>query len=110
MRTSYGSSVDASCVVQQQATLTVHEDGTAELATTGAVFVDHYNCTPGEGQETWVVNGTADLATETVTFASCNFGGFDAAGSMTYSNGVLYGEVTCFTKNGEKSFSLLASG
>lgn len=97
--TNFGPSPDLSCQNPQPLTLTVHPDGSAELTTTSPSFIDHTNCTQGSSTETWFVNGTV-TATETVSFTSCNYGNFTASGSMSYSGGVLSGEVSCANKDG----------
>jgi hypothetical protein len=88
-------------------TLVVRGDSTAELNATGPSIIDHINRTPATSDETWMIADKADEASKTVTFESCNGGGFSASGSMTYSGGVLSGEVSCYNKNGEQSVMIV---
>lgn len=106
VKVSYGPE-STQCEVEQTIILAIRNDVTAELSATGPDIVDHYNCT-ASGEETWYVNGVADPTSETVTFSSCNFGGFSASGTMTYGGGRLSGEVACIDKNGGKAVTLTA--
>ena len=67
--------------------------------------LDDYNCTPGT-DETWYLNGTANPADQTVTFTSCNNGGFTGSGVVSYAGGTLTGDATCTYKNGTIAISL----
>jgi predicted porin len=80
-------------------TLTLRGDDLAELVTTGPSVTDHYNCTTSTN-ETWYANGTTNTLDQTVTFTSCNFGGFSAEGTISFEDGTLSGYVTCFFKDG----------
>lgn len=101
------SSDGAVCVVYQPVTLMLKGDGTAELTTVGADIIDHTNCTAGTSQETWYMNGLVDITAQTVTFQTCNFGRFTAAGSLSFAQGVLAGEVSCTNKDGIKFITLV---
>ncbi len=107
-KASFGPSPDISCQVTQPAALTLHGDGTAELVTTGPSFIDHYNCTTGT-DETWYINGSVNAADQTVTFSSCNDGGFTANGVVSFEGGTLSGNVTCIYKDGSIAISLALS-
>ena len=104
-KTSFGSSADIFCQVEQPVTLTVHSDGSAELVTSGPSFIDHYNCTSGT-DETWYLNGAANSAEQTVTITSCNHGGFSGSGVISYAGGMLTGDAACAYKNGTIAISL----
>jgi hypothetical protein len=107
-RTTYAvsSPVNASCQIPLPATLTIRAGGAAELSFTGPNFIDYYNC-KSSGEETWFVNGKADLVNQTVTFESCNHGRFSASGTVKYAGGPPDGSVACFWKNGEKAVEML---
>lgn len=108
IKTDYASSGQG-CDVAVIAMLTVNPDGTAELSTTGPDIIDHYNCQTGS-DETWYINGTADSLNQTVTFATCNFGGFTAKGILSYAGAKnLGGTVSCFYKNGTQAIMLVFS-
>ena len=94
---------DYSCTSTDQVILDIKADGSAELETIGPSWLDHVNCKKYDDarQEAYFIDGTANLTDETVTFASCNNGGFDAQGSLKYSGVVLSGEVTCLWKQGD---------
>ena len=109
VKTSYGSSIDASCQSEAPLTLVLRGDGTAELSTTGPAYTDHYNCI-SVTDETWYINGTVDAAEQAVTFTSCNNGGFTGSGIIYYGGSVLSGEVSCSLKdNDEKVFMLVVN-
>ena len=101
------SSEGAVCLVNQPVTLVLKGDGTAELTTTGADIIDHANCTAGASEETWYMNGLVDVATQTVTFQTCNFGNFTAGGSLSLVQGMLAGQVSCTNKDGIKFITLV---
>jgi hypothetical protein len=102
------SSDGISCPIQVWIQLVVNSDGTAVLSTTGPNITDHYNCTPN-GEETWYINGTADAANQLVTFTSCNFGGFTAIGSVTYSGNLISGAVSCYYPDNTKAVTITTS-
>ena len=102
------SSDGISCPIQVRIQLVVNSDGTAVLSTTGPDITDHYNCTPN-GEETWYINGTADAANQLVTFTSCNFGGFTAIGTVTYSGALISGSVSCFYMDNTKAVTITTS-
>jgi hypothetical protein len=103
--TSFGSSADVFCQVDQPVTLTVHSDGSAELSTTGPSFIDHINCTTST-DVTWYINGTVGSADQSAIFTSCNNGGFTGTGEVSFEGGILSGDVTCSYKNGGIAISL----
>jgi hypothetical protein len=106
-KTSYAASVHGSCQAQGAMRLTVYGDGAAELVATGPGFVDHINCTASSSIETWIIEGKVDQASQTVTFESCNGGGFHASGRMDFGSGSPVGTVTCSNKKGEKAVMLV---
>jgi len=94
------------CTTTADLVLTITEDGWGKLEITGDAFYDHMNCLGGIGWEKWLVEGTANVANETVSFMSCSRGDtasneFNAQGTISYSGGVLSGEVTCIGKIGK---------
>lgn len=101
-KTSFETSVNGSCPTEATLTLVVREDSTAELSATGPNFVDHINCTPAGFDETWVINGLADILAKSVAFGNCNNMAFTAEGIITYSNEGLRGEVSCYSDTKEK--------
>jgi len=101
------SSEGAVCQVYEPVTLVVKGDGTAELTTQGADIVDHTMCTTGNNIVTWYMNGTVDATAQTVAFQTCNFGRFSAAGSVSFAQGVVAGEVSCINKEGVKFITLV---
>ena len=84
-----------SCTVPVNFIFIVMGDGSVLLSSVGPNIVDHINCTNGGFDETWNMEGTADTAAETASFASCNDGGFEGNGAVQYSGGVVSGSVTC---------------
>ena len=92
-----------SCSAAATLLLMVNADGSAVLEATGPGFIDHINCTQSASLEGWFIAGSANPGTETVTFTSCNSGGFTAQGSVSYAGGVLSGEVTCIGISGSDS-------
>ncbi len=98
-KTSYSG--EANCTAPAlDLTLTVNPNGVAQLAVIGPGFVDHYNCTQAASPEAWYLEGTADLAGETVTFTTCNMGNFAAQGTVAYAGGALNGEAICLYSKG----------
>lgn len=97
--TDYGSD-GAACTAPATVTLTVKADTSAEMAVLGPMFVSHVPCTQSDPASTvqYLLAGTA--SGESVTFASCNSGGFDATGSVTYAGGSLAGQASCISKSG----------
>jgi hypothetical protein len=92
------------CGVKQTILLTIRADGSAVLDSSGPNIVDHINCTPTAGMiETWSISGTVDPLTETVTFSSCNSGGFSASGAVKYAGDILAGSLTCSYIKGSSS-------
>lgn len=106
VKISFAVFEDASCLVDAPMILTVRSDGSAELSATSPTIQDHINCTASSSNETWIVSGTFQPADQTVTFASCNYGGFTAQGLMKLNGTAFTGEVSCFTKDGKKSITL----
>ena len=104
-RISYGPD-NTSCPIPQPLTLRINSDGTAELTTTGVSITDHINCTSGNSEETWYINGSVGTDGQSVNFISCNSGNFSAMGSVNFSGGNLMGEVSCFNKDGVKFISM----
>lgn len=92
---AYSSSVEGSCAAAQEVILSIRADGAAQMQLSGEGFVDYTNCTPSEGAEAWFIDGTVDFAAETVTFNSCNAGGFSASGQVSFAGGAVAGEVSC---------------
>lgn len=97
----------AICLVYQPVTLVVKGDGTAALTTTGASIIDHINCTAGTSEVTWYIDGMVDASGQRVTFQTCNFGRFTAAGEISFAGGALNGEVSCTNPDGFKWITLL---
>ncbi len=96
------------CTTAADLVLTVIEDRPGKLEITGDAFYDHINCLGGIGWEKWLVTGAANVANETVSFMSCSYGDtdinqFNAQGIISYSGGVLSGEVTCLGKTGSEA-------
>lgn len=96
------------CTTTADLVLTITEDGWGKLEITGDAFYDHMNCLGGIGWEKWLVEGAANVANETVSFMSCSRGDtasneFNAQGTISYSSGVLSGEVTCLGKSGSEA-------
>lgn len=96
------------CTTTADLVLTITEDGWGKLEITGDAFYDHMNCLGGIGWEKWLVEGAANVANETVSFMSCSRGDtasneFNAQGTISYSGGVLSGEVTCLGKSGSEA-------
>jgi hypothetical protein len=91
-----------SCVSIDSVLLIVDEDGVATLTTTGPEFVDHINCIkdPSGFETTYVIVGLADDERR-ITFTSCNEGGFNAEGSISYRTGVPVGTVSCIYTHGD---------
>lgn len=108
IKITYAASGDVSCPVEAPMTLTVRSDGTAELGSTSLLIQDHYNCTAGETEETWIVAGTFNPDDRSVNSISCNYGGFTAQGTLLLDGNGFTGEVSCFTKDGMKSVTLRA--
>lgn len=97
----------AVCLVYQPFTLVVKDDGAAELSTVGADVIDHANCMAGSSQETWYINGVVDAAAQVINFQTCNFGRFTAAGSLSFGQGLLVGQVSCTNPEGIKFITLV---
>jgi hypothetical protein len=92
------------CSAKQTILLTVRADGSAALDASGPNIVDHINCTATPGvTETWSIAGTVDPQNETVTFSSCNSGGFSASGMVKYAGDTLVGSLTCSYIKGSAS-------
>ena len=89
-----------SCSAAATLLLKVNADGSAVLEATGPGFIDHINCTQSASLEGWFIAGSVNPGTETVSFTSCNNGGFTAQGTISYVDGILSGEVTCLNKSG----------
>jgi len=100
-RTSLSTDGQYSCSVAVDVVLVVQADGTAEMSATGPGFSDHINCTQMEGLLQHTLTGTANPAGETVSFTSCNNGGFDAQGTVSYAGGKLSGEAACLWNRGD---------
>jgi hypothetical protein len=97
--TSISSDGQYSCPAAATVVLIVKPDGSAEMQVTGPDFIDHINCTQAEGGDlAYFIQGSADTASETVTFTACNNGGFNAQGTVKYSGGALSGEAACLLK------------
>ncbi len=94
---------DYSCAVGADVRLVVNPDGTAELVVIGPGFNDHINCTQSGSMDGWYLAGTANPADETVTLVSCNNGGFNAQGTISYAGGTLSGDATCIYNQGSSS-------
>lgn len=105
VKSDYGSD-GASCDVSVNVQLTIKPDGKAYLTATGPDITDHYNCT-STGEETWYLEGTADAANQTVSFAACNFGGFTAQGSLSYAGQALSGTSGCLSSDGKQAVRLV---
>jgi hypothetical protein len=91
------------CSASINSLLTINSDGSALLEASGNGFIDHINCTKSASLEGWSINGTADLTSETVTFGSCNSGGFKAGGTVRYQGGSLSGKVVCLRIKGDET-------
>ena len=89
-------SVDGSqgCDVQGRATLIVPGDGTADFTATAPMVFDHTLCTQSS-EESWIMDGTDDPNSGTVTITSCNSGRFQGTGQITYTQGKLAGTASC---------------
>ena len=61
------------------------------------MFSDHINCT-SSGDETYILKGTVDPATEMVSLDYCNNDNFIGAGSVSYAGGRITGSVRCISK------------
>jgi hypothetical protein len=92
-----------SCVATNSVILIVGDDGIATLSTTGPVFVDTINCTtdPSGFEDTYRIIGVADIDTQEIKFTSCNEGGFDAKGTISFRDGKLVGKVSCIYTKGD---------
>jgi hypothetical protein len=99
-KTQYSTSTQRECTADASASLMIQASGTAELTTTGPEFADSYNCAKPM-DVTYIIQGAADPASQTVVFQSCNYGAFTADGTIFYSGGKLAGEVTCMSLSGD---------
>ncbi len=90
------------CWTDANLTLKVNADGSAELEAKGPSGwdVDLVTCGQTGWLETWIIVGSVNPGTETITFTSCNNNEFTAQGTISYAGGVLSGEVTCLNKSG----------
>jgi hypothetical protein len=93
---------DYSCSAAQDVLLVVKSDGAAELIVDGPMYDEYINCTRSASTIPmgWSITGKADFSTETVTFASCNSGGFNASGKVSYTGGVVNGTAKCIRIKG----------
>jgi len=94
-----------SCEARDKVILIVDENEVATLSTTGPVYVDYINCTldPSGFEATYTIVGLADTDSKLITFTSCNDGGFNAEGSLTYRDDKPIGSVTCWHAKGEEA-------
>lgn len=91
----------STCTSDQLVTLTVNADGTATLTAAGPGIKNMETCEKDVVNEVYYMDGTADPATETVTFSTCNNGGFKAVGQVSYAGRKVTGEVTCAFTDGQ---------
>ena len=110
-RSSYAASSSVATWCQDSVTvvLTINQNGSAQLKFSGPMINDHINCKASNADETWYMEGKADLASQWVEFQTCNEGRFKAAGSVQYSEAAMEGEVSCFGQNGERAVSIQLS-
>jgi len=95
---------DGTCSVRsEQVELRVHEDSTAELVVFHPVWTTFGPpCTTSRDMSGYNFgSGKVDRVKETVTYTSCidvpgQGGLYSAEGQLSYSGGVLQGEITCF--------------
>jgi hypothetical protein len=104
-RASLSSDEQYSCSAAVDVILVVRADGSAVLSSTGPHFYDHINCTQGAAEDrvSYTIDGTADPTNETVTFTTCNDGGFKAQGKVSYAGGALSGTVACLYNRGDQA-------
>ena len=101
-RETYARDGKTSCASLDLVTLEIAADGTARLSTLGKAYIDTAHCLEDiYSSESWNVLGTMDPATHSITFQTCNTGGFTTAGSISYKDGQVSGEVTCFWKTSD---------
>jgi hypothetical protein len=100
-----------SCSSPQDVILVVLPDGRAELHASGEDFVDHINCTKSGMIITYIFEGVADASAGTVAFTSCNSGGFDGKGGLTYKFDTLYlnGQASCWYIKGDSKGKIAVS-
>ena len=92
--TAYNVDGSQGCDVQGRATLIVPGDGTADFTATAPMVFDHTLCTQSS-EESWIMDGTDDPNSGTVTITSCNSGRFQGTGQITYTQGKLAGTASC---------------
>jgi hypothetical protein len=94
-----------SCEGLDTVILIIDENGVAHLSTTGPVYVDYINCLldPSGFRDTYDISGIADPESKLITFTSCNEGGFDAEGTISYQDGKPIGNVTCKHISGDEA-------
>jgi len=80
------------------------------LSSTGAGFINHTNCTIDKGTKAWYIEGKADVESQTITFETCNSGGFTAYGTFISNTFGFSGTVDCISKQtGEKWITIVAT-
>ncbi len=86
------------CSASTDLTLILYSYGDARLFSTGMGFRDYSTCAQSDLNESWYIYGTADFATGTITWETCNNDDFLAVGETVFDDTSFSGTVECYLR------------
>lgn len=93
---------DYSCQGQDKVDIYIDENGIVSIITRGPRYVDYINCEqdPDFPEDTFTIDGIADPDIQEMTLTSCNSGGLNGDGRVSYKDDKPEGMITCLWTKG----------